>query len=78
MAVRAESIRRAVYIVKSYYTGASVRVVHPIEPEAFFVRDPAGRLGRSPDAAERGRIVRRKTGEIQRTVRVHHKRGRSA
>ncbi len=39
--VRAESIRRAVSTVKGLYPGADVRVAYPIEPETFFVRDPA-------------------------------------
>lgn len=39
--VRAESIRGAVDIVKADYPGADARVVHPIDPEAFFVRDAA-------------------------------------
>lgn len=45
VAVRAESTRRAVDIVKSYYAGVSVRMVHPIEPETFFVRDPTAPAG---------------------------------
>ena len=45
VAVQAEGIRQAVDIVKSYYSGASVRVVHPIEPETFFVRDPTAPAG---------------------------------
>jgi hypothetical protein len=43
--VRAESIRRAVGIVKAYYPGADARVVHPLDPEAFFVRDAATSAG---------------------------------
>jgi hypothetical protein len=45
VAVRAESIRRAVGIVNAYYPGANARIVHPIEPEAFFVRDAAAPAG---------------------------------
>jgi hypothetical protein len=41
VSVRAESIRRAVSAVEGLYPGADVRVVYPIEPEAFFVRDAA-------------------------------------
>ena len=40
---QAESIRRAVDVVRAYYPGAEVRVVYPIDPEAFFVEDPAAR-----------------------------------
>ena len=43
--VRAESIRDAVVIVKADYPGADARVVHPIDPEAFFVRDAAKPTG---------------------------------
>jgi hypothetical protein len=41
VAVRAESSRRAVETVKTRYPDADVRVVYPIDPEAFFVREPA-------------------------------------
>ena len=47
-AVRAESIRRAVDVAGSYCPDTDVRVVYPIDPEAFFVRDsavPAGLVG---------------------------------
>ena len=37
---RAESIRRAVEIAQARYSGADARVVHPIDPESFFVKDP--------------------------------------
>jgi len=43
--VRAESIQRAVEGVKAYYPGADIQVVHPIDPEAFFVRNTAAPLG---------------------------------
>ena len=36
---RAESIRRAVEPARAYYHGASVWVMYPVDPEAFFVRD---------------------------------------
>ena len=39
LAVRAESIGRAVSIVKTRYPGGNVRMVFPIEPAAFFVKD---------------------------------------
>jgi hypothetical protein len=45
VAARAESIRRAVEIAQARYPGADARVVHPIDPEPFFVKDlqiPAG------------------------------------
>jgi hypothetical protein len=52
--VRDESIRRG--DAKARYPGA--RVVHPIDPEAFFVRDPAGGTGRARDAGECGGVGR--------------------
>jgi len=45
VAVRAESIRRAVGLVAARYPGADVRVRFPIEPEGFFVKDPAAQAG---------------------------------
>ena len=47
-AVRSESMQRAVDVAGSYYPGAGVRVVYPLAPEGFFVRDsttPAGLVG---------------------------------
>ena len=45
MAVRAGSISRALSIAETLYPGAHIRVVFPIEPEAFFVGDPAATPG---------------------------------
>ncbi len=41
LVVRAESIGRALGIAEALYPGADARVVFPIEPEGFFVEDPA-------------------------------------
>ena len=41
VAVRAESIRRAVSLVGGRYPGRNLRVKFPIDPEGFFVDDPA-------------------------------------
>ena len=41
VAVRAESIRRAVSLVKARYPGGEVGVKLPIDPESFFVDDAA-------------------------------------
>jgi hypothetical protein len=38
--VQADSIDRAVSIIKERYPGRDVRVVFPIEPEGFFARVP--------------------------------------
>ncbi len=43
--VRAESIRQALEIVEDRYPGDDVRLVHPIDLEAFFVKDPAVAAG---------------------------------
>ncbi len=45
LAVRAESIGRALGLAEALYPGADARVVFPIEPEEFFVEDPAARPG---------------------------------
>jgi hypothetical protein len=42
VAVQAESISRAVSIVKGRHPGRDVRVVFPIDPEGFFPKDPSG------------------------------------
>jgi hypothetical protein len=39
--VRAESIRRAVAIAKEHNPSCDARVTFPIDPEAFFVSNPA-------------------------------------
>jgi hypothetical protein len=39
VAVRAESLLRAVAITRDSYPGSDVRVVFPIDPDAFFVRE---------------------------------------
>lgn len=41
VAVQAESIRRAVSFIEERYSGADVGVKCPIDPEGFFVNDPA-------------------------------------
>jgi hypothetical protein len=40
-AVQAESIREAVSITRERYPGRDVRVKFPIDPEDFFIKDPA-------------------------------------
>lgn len=41
--VQARSVREAASIAAAVYPNADIRVVFPIDPEAFFVRDPAAR-----------------------------------
>ena len=43
VAVRAQSIKRAVRIVRGSYPHRDVRVKFPIDPEGFFVAEPAPR-----------------------------------
>jgi hypothetical protein len=45
VAVRAESLRQAVSLVAGRYPGRDCRVRFPIDPEGFFVNDPAARAG---------------------------------
>jgi hypothetical protein len=44
--VEAESIREAVNITRRRYPGRDVRVMFPIDPETFFIEDPAEDNGR--------------------------------
>jgi hypothetical protein len=39
--VQAESIREAVSITRDRYPGRDVQVIFPIDPEGFFIEDPA-------------------------------------
>jgi len=41
--VQARSVREAARIAATVYPNADVRVRFPIDPEAFFVRDPTAR-----------------------------------
>lgn len=44
--VQAESIQRAMSLVKERYPEGIVKVKFPIEPESFFVEDPSARGGK--------------------------------
>ena len=46
--VQAESIQRAMSLISERYPKGNVRVKFPIEPESFFVEDPAARGGLVP------------------------------
>jgi hypothetical protein len=51
--VQVESIQRAVSFVQERYSKGTVRVRFPIEPESYFVDDPAARrriVGQEPPA----------------------------
>ena len=41
VAVQAESIRRALEIVEGMNPGREIKVAFPIDPESFFVEEPA-------------------------------------
>ena len=45
VAVQAESIQRALEIVEGLNPGSDFRVTFPIDPETFFVKDPAAKAG---------------------------------
>jgi hypothetical protein len=45
VAVQAESIQRALEIVKGMNPGRDFKVAFPIDPESFFVKDPAATVG---------------------------------
>lgn len=54
VAVQAESIRRALKIAEGLNPDGDFKVMFPIDPETFFVRDPAataGPLGREKPVA---------------------------
>ncbi len=52
--VRAESIRQALAIVERNYPAVDVGLVHPIDPEAFFVEDLAIGTDRIRDVEDLG------------------------
>jgi hypothetical protein len=45
VAVQALSIQQAMSCVRERYPNTDVRVRFPIDPEGFFVKDPAARVG---------------------------------
>lgn len=45
VAIRAQSIERAVRVVRGSYPGCAVRVKFPIDPEGFFVKEPTPQTG---------------------------------
>ena len=55
VAVRAQSIKRAVSVVRGRYPRCDVRVKFPIDPEGFFVKEPAPRSG--IDGAEQPDLI---------------------
>jgi hypothetical protein len=45
LTVRAGSIRRALEVAEDQNPGCTLRVVFPLDPETFFVRDEAAEVG---------------------------------
>jgi hypothetical protein len=45
VAIRAQSIERAASVARGSYPGCAVRVKFPIDPEGFFVNEPAPGAG---------------------------------
>jgi hypothetical protein len=43
--VQTASIQGAISLVKAYYFAADVRVIFPIDPECFFVKDAIAKEG---------------------------------
>jgi hypothetical protein len=56
VAIRAESIRRAVSIAQGRYPEETVRVRFPIDPEGFFVEDLIAQAG-IPEAEQPRKLV---------------------
>ena len=45
LSVRAASIRRAIHMAEEQNPGCVLRVVFPLDPETFFVREEAAAVG---------------------------------
>jgi hypothetical protein len=56
VAVLAGSIRRALSIAENRYPGSDVKVEFPIDPNDFFVKDPAAKEG-PIEFKKRGRMA---------------------
>jgi hypothetical protein len=67
--VQAESIREAVNITRRRYPGRDVRVMFPIDPEIFFINDPADENGGARLSGERSSIVK---GKLNGRAVIHH------
>jgi hypothetical protein len=67
--VQAESIREAVSITRGRYPGRDVRVIFPIDPETFFIDDPAEGNGWASLSGERSFIDK---GKLSGRAGIHH------
>jgi hypothetical protein len=45
VSVQAPSIQRAVSLVRSSHPAGNVKIIFPIDPVGFFVKDPAAQVG---------------------------------
>jgi hypothetical protein len=60
--VQAEGIREAVNITRRRYPGRDVQVIFPIDPETFFIDDPADGNGWARLSGQRSSIDKGKLG----------------
>jgi len=67
--VQAESIREAVNITRRRYPGRDVRVIFPIDPETFFIDDPAEGNGWARLSGERSS---KDKGKLSGRAGIHH------
>jgi hypothetical protein len=67
--VQAESIREAVNITRRRYPGRDVRVIFPLDPETFFIDDPADANGWARLSGERSSIDK---GKLSGRAGIHH------
>jgi hypothetical protein len=67
--VEAESISEAVNITRRGYPGRDVRVMFPIDPETFFIDDPADGNGWARSSGERSSIDK---GKLSGRASIHH------
>jgi hypothetical protein len=67
--VQAASIREAVNITRRRYPSRDVRVMFPIDPETFFIDDPADGNGWARLSGERSTIGK---GKLSGRAGIHH------
>jgi hypothetical protein len=67
--VQAESISEAVNITRRRYPGRDVRVIFPIDPETFFIDDPADGNGWARLSGQRSSINK---GKLSGRAGIHH------
>ena len=68
VSVRAESLLRAVDVTKDSYPGSDVRVVFPIDPEEFFVKEvdtPGAAVLDAQAPVSEGPVAVRQEGKVR-------------